>query len=95
MYDIPPLNPQWNLSVLPKRTPFQSSETHVSFAVQNAVGNKRKVIESKSEAEEVENVVGSKRKVIKSKSEVAEVTLTTVIGNRNAEKKVFKLCLNK
>lgn len=42
----------------------------------------------------VENVVGSKRKVIKSKSEAAEVKLTTVIGNRNAEKKGFKLCLN-
>ena len=42
----------------------------------------------------VENVVGSKRKVIKSKSEAAEVKLTTVIGNRNAEKKGFKLFLN-
>ena len=38
----------------------------------------------------VENAVGSKRKVIKSKSEAAEVTLTTVIGNRNAENTEFE-----
>ena len=69
-FDITPFNPEQNLSVLPKLTPFQSSETHILFRVENFVGNKRKVIESKSEA--------------------GEVTLTNVIGNRNAENKEFE-----
>ena len=33
MYDIPPCNTHQNLSVFPKLTPFQSSETHILLGV--------------------------------------------------------------
>ena len=49
MCDIPPCNTHQNLSVFPKLTPFQSSETHILLGV----GSKRKITESKSEAGEV------------------------------------------